>query len=152
MKILIVEDDFDKRQKIKNYIFDSFGKTTVVREKESLRSGLKEVVEGEGYDLLLLDMSMPSFDVGADEPGGGTPESFAGKELMSQMKLRNICIPVVVITQYDTFEEGTVSLEDLSKDFVIEFGDFFLGAVFYSSAIDGWKAELAEYLKHLEEK
>lgn len=152
MKILIVEDDFDKRQKIKNYILDSFGKTTVVHEKESLRSGLKEVVEGKGYDLLLLDMSMPSFDVGVNEPGGGTPESFAGKELMAQMKLRNISLPVVVITQYDTFEEGTVSLEDLSKFFEIEFGEFFLGAVYYSSANDGWKAELSEYLNNLEEK
>ncbi len=152
MKILIVEDDFDKRNKIKDFIFSSIKENIIVEEKESLRSGLQAVVQGQGYDLLLLDMSMPSFDVGSSEPGGGTPESFAGRELMSQMKLRDIKIPVIVITQYDSFEEGTVSLDDLASDFRTEFGDFFLGTVYYNSAVDGWKKELSEFLKILNNK
>ncbi len=149
MKILIVEDDYDKRNKIKKFVFEALNSDVTVVEKESLRSGLQEVVQGDGYDLLLLDMSMPSFDVGSSEPGGGTPESFAGKELMIQMKLREIQIPVIVITQYDSFEEGTVSLEDLTTEFNNEFQEIFLGAVYYNSAVDGWKTELAKYLSNL---
>lgn len=148
MKILIIEDDFDKRNRIKEFIFGLIKDDIVVEERSSLRSGLQEVIQGAGYDLLLLDMSMPSFDIGSSEPGGGTPESFAGKELMIQMKLRSINIPVIVITQYDSFEEGTISLEDLSSSFEDEFADFFLGAVYYNSAVAGWKSELAEYLNN----
>lgn len=149
MKILIVEDDYDKRNKIKNFISTSFQGDVTVIEKESLRSGLQEVIQGDGYDLLLLDMSMPSFDVGSSEPGGGTPESFAGKELMIQMKLREIQIPVIIITQYDSFEEGTISLEELTTDFQIEFEEFFLGSVYYNSAVDGWKTKLSEFLSNI---
>lgn len=63
-------------------------------------------------DLILLDMSMPSFDL-TDQFNSEDPESFAGIEIMSQMKLRDINVPVLVVTQYKSFEKGSVTLEDL---------------------------------------
>jgi len=146
MRILLIEDDSSKRQKIMNHINSFISDDSIVSEKESLRSGLKEILHGEKLDLILLDMSMPSFDIGTDEPGGGTPESFAGEELMAQMKLRSIIIPVIVITQYDSFEEGRVTLNDLSAKFEQEFNEFYLGSVYYNSAVDSWKTELEKYL------
>ena len=150
MKILLVEDDSDKRGKIKEYIFVTVNKDPIIVERESLRSGLKEIIlHGKEYDIVLLDMSMPSFDVGADEPGGGMPESFAGAELMEQMKLRSISIPVIVITQYVSFEGGRITLDELSKKFQSKFEDFYVGSVYYNSAVDGWKKELSTYLSQI---
>ncbi|MGM8062689.1 hypothetical protein [Vogesella indigofera] len=144
MKILIIEDEFDKREKIKGHLVEILGDQLFVVERDSLRSAFKAIVTEPDYDLILLDMSMPSFDVTSDEPAGGPPESFAGREIMAQMKLRGINIPVVVITQYKLFEGGEVSLDELILQFETKFSDFFQGAIYYNSAIEGWKRELKQ--------
>jgi len=146
MRILIIEDDYEKREKIKLFIFEALGYSSSVDERESLRSGLKALLSGDKYDLVLLDMSMPNFDIGPDEPGGGTPESFAGKELMAQMKLRNIVMPVLVITQYSTFDGGSVTLDQLKKEFTDKYKEIFVDIIYYNSAVDCWKKDLETYL------
>lgn len=146
MKILIVEDEFDKREKIKTHIHQILGEMAVIVECESLRSGLSKIVVEGGFDLILLDMSMPNFDISDDATDGGKPESFAGREIMAQMKLRGICTPVIVITQYRSFEKGTVTLDGLLEQFKEKYSDFFMGAIYYNSAIEGWKKELTYYI------
>lgn len=150
MKILIVEDEFDKREKIINFLKADLGKDSVeIIEAESLRSGLRALINNSDIDIVLLDMSMPGYDVTTDEPGGGDPESYAGKELMSQMRLRNIKIPVIVITQYKKFKKENISLEELTQEFEEQFPDFFWGTIHFSSAIEGWKKSLSDHLKKL---
>ncbi|NMM03546.1 response regulator [Paraburkholderia sp. RP-4-7] len=147
MRILIVEDDLDKRKKIVELVESKMADVDEIVERESLRSGLRTIIEDRLFDAILLDMSMPGFDISEDEPSGGAPESFAGEEIMAQMKLRGIKIPVVVITQYKSFEKGTVGLQELVSKFTDEFSDFFRGAIYYNSAIESWKKELVDHLK-----
>lgn len=144
MKILIVEDEFDKREKIKLEVRHILGEGVDILESESLRGGLKAVLTAKSVDLILLDMSMPSFDV-SDDPGGEDPESFAGLELMSQMKLRGISIPVLVVTQYKSFGKGGVTLEELIERMSSEFSGFFKGTIYYSSSLEGWKKQLLDF-------
>lgn len=151
MKILIVEDEFDKREKITSYLNSAFeGSKLCIIESESLRSGLKALIQTPDFDVVLLDMSMPGFDITSDEAGGGEPESYAGKELMSQMRLRNIKTPVIVITQYKKFKKENISLDELTEEFQTQFPDFFIGTIHFSSAIEGWKKNLMEYLKQIQ--
>lgn len=151
MKILVVEDEFDKREKITNFLRTQFETSSLsIIESESLRSGLRALIQTPGVDVVLLDMSMPGFDITSDEAGGGEPESYAGKELMAQMRLRNIKIPVIVITQYKKFKKENISLEELTEEFREQFPDFFVGTIHFSSAIEGWKKNLMEYLKKIE--
>lgn len=149
MKILIVEDEYGKREDIKAHINDVLDHKAIISECESLRSGLKKIVTEGGFDLILLDMSMPNFDIDDGNPSGEQPESFAGREIMAQMKLRNIKSPVVVITQYKSFEKGTVSLDELISQFKEKYHDFFWGAIYYNSAIEGWKRDLTEYINRI---
>ncbi|HDU8580690.1 TPA: hypothetical protein RG685_000001, partial [Morganella morganii] len=118
----------------------------VIEERESLRGGLKAILSLSDLDLILLDMSMPSFDL-TDEFGSEDPESFAGIEIMSQMKLREINVPVLVVTQYKSFEKGSVSLEDLIEKMTSEFKPFFKGTIYYDSLLEGWKKQLSDYLE-----
>lgn len=151
MKVLIVEDEFDKREKITSYLYSVFESSQLeIVESESLRSGLKTLLQLSDIDVVLLDMSMPGFDITSDEPGGGEPESYAGKELMSQMRLRNIKVPVVVITQYKKFKKENISLEELTEEFQTQFPDFFMGTIHFSSAVEGWKKSLLDYLKKVQ--
>jgi len=149
MKILLIEDQQDKRDKISNFIQNEIEGDFQLVDKESLRGGLKEVVTNSEYDLILLDMSMPNFD---PDPGinvDSSPESFAGKELLEQMRLRDIKIPVIVITQFSSFEGGSITLDSLSKEFHSKYNDFYIGSVYFNSATDAWKNSLSNMLRSL---
>ena len=148
MRILLIEDEYDKREKIKSELERIVGDAVDIVERESLRGGLKAILTIEDIDLILLDMSMPSFDV-TDDIGGEHPESFAGFEIMAQMKLRDVNIPVLVVTQYKTFEKGSFSLEELISKMSDEFGSFYRGTIYYNSSLEEWKKQLLEYIKEI---
>ncbi|WP_185734451.1 hypothetical protein [Burkholderia sp. Bp9031] len=76
-------------------------------------------------------------------------EGFAGKELLAQMKLRDISMPVVVITQYKAFAKGTVDLRELTAECAREFPGIFQGAIYYSTSVESWKRELFEIINRI---
>jgi len=149
MRILIVEDQQEKSDDIVSFLNDNKPQDLEVSIQQSLRSGLLDLVKNQDYDLIILDMSMPNFDPSSNDPIGGTPESFAGKEFLSQMELREISTPVVVVTQYATFAKGQIALEELDALFKFSYPKFYLGAVYYSSAEDSWKEALKKIIKDL---
>ncbi|MEO8467739.1 MAG: hypothetical protein ABI640_20635 [Gammaproteobacteria bacterium] len=146
MKVLLIDDDPDKRDRIAALVREVTGMGTVIDPAESLRSGLRKLLSPDKFDLVLLDMSMPSFDIGSHEPEGGSPESFAGRDLLEQMRLRGISTPTVVVTQYRMFDRGSVTLENLDAEFSAKFSEFYRGAVYYNSATEGWRKQLTTYL------
>jgi CheY-like chemotaxis protein len=152
MRILLVEDQLDKREKIKEFLNSNAPNSNVITDKESLRGALKELISNQSFDLILLDMSMPNFDPSINSPKDSSPESFAGKELIEQLKLRNITIPVIVITQYSSFEGGTVTLEILSNEISNTYGEHYYGLVYFNSATDTWKSQLKQMLEVINAK
>lgn len=142
MKVLIIEDQIEKSEAIKSFLTSIYQNSIDISVRQSLRSGLKETIHSAKYDLVILDMSMPNFDPSETDPIGGSPESFAGREFISQMHLRNIKTPVVVVTQYSTFEKGQTSLEDLHHLLASTYPEIYIGSVYYSSASDDWKNDL----------
>jgi len=146
MKILIIEDQKEKALDIERSIKDMITLTHPVEKKTSLKSGLRELVLGGEYDLLLLDMSMPRFDFDTEELDAPIPESFAGSQIMSEMQLRDINVPVIVVTQYSVFGENRTELKVLDERFRSKFPDFYLGSVYYSSGNNTWKLELEKLI------
>lgn len=148
IKILLIEDEKDKRDAIAKQVRQCVDDELMLRECESLRGGLKAIVGGERYDLILLDMSMPGFDpLDGEGSSNEEPESFAGREILAQMKLRNIFMPVVVVTQYKAFAKGTIGLEELIEQCAVEFKGIFIGAIYYSTAVESWKRELSDVIE-----
>ncbi|HDS6456025.1 TPA: hypothetical protein QH156_000996 [Morganella morganii subsp. morganii] len=148
MRIIIIEDEHDKRKNIKTEVVRIVGDSADILEEESLRGGLKTILTTIKIDLILLDMSMPSFDI-TNETSSEDPESFAGYEIMAQMKLRNINIPVLIITQYKSFEKGSVSVEELIEKMKFNYNDFFKGTIYYNSSLEEWKKQLFDHMKSL---
>jgi CheY-like chemotaxis protein len=121
-----------------------------VDEARSFNSALKALCDRTvKYDVVLLDMSMPNFDVSETEPSGGAQENFAGRDLLTQMKMRQRKVPTIVVTMFDGFGEGAgrVSIENLHAEMVASFPDFYVGHVYYSQAEDAWKTGLEKLLK-----
>lgn len=151
MKILLVEDDEDKARKLLEFLQLEDAAANVIGAR-SLNSGLRAIIQNASdLDVLLLDMSMPNFDVGADEPTGGSPENYAGTEILAQMKLRGISIPTIVVSMFDSFGEqkNKISLENLDKRLMLEYKEFYLGHVYYSASQEGWQRSLSNLLGQL---
>ena len=151
-QILIIEDDADKSKKIQLFLKDNY--TCNITERKSYKSGLKELIKnGEDYDFILMDMSMPNFDISEEEPDGGSHESFAGRDLLDQMKLRGIESNVFIITQLDTFGESfnKLSLEELKNQMKEEFCPIYRDTIYYNTAQENWKTELKEKIGKLDD-
>ena len=144
MKMLIIEDDEDKLKTLAEFVGAEFP-CYIIETAKSYNSGLRAIIKGSKiYDFILLDMSMPNYDVSPSEPSGGNPESFAGSELLAQMKLRGIRIPTVVVTMFDAFGDNSskVSLEQLVEKLAEQFNPIFRGSVYYNPAENGWRSSL----------
>lgn len=145
MKVLIVEDDNNKISQLMQLLRDVLP-SVQPRVARSLQSGLRDVRENE-FDLVLLDMTLPTYDIGPDEPGGST-HPFGGREFLRQLKRFKISIPVIVITQFETFGSGpdTTTLKELDEELRRDHASVYRGSVYYHAAIQSWKDQLKALL------
>lgn len=141
MECLLIEDDKYKSLEIEKTLKDVYPSLQIT-VKDSYSSGVKESLLSK-YDFILLDMSMPTFDISVKEKGG-RPRNFAGKEIMIQMHRRRISTPVIVITQFENFGEGVerTTLRHLEEQLNALNPDIFKGIVFYSIIEKNWQIEL----------
>jgi CheY-like chemotaxis protein len=146
VRILIVEDDLNKRQQLVDFLKSS-GTDNELTERSSYQSGLKAALSGR-FDVILLDMTMPTFDRSENEPSGKV-RHFAGRDFLEQMKLRGLAMPVIVFTGFETFgEEGErMSIEALRSQLSLNFGEVYVAMVYYHPGITTWKAALTAALK-----
>lgn len=151
MKVLIIEDDKNKINQVTLTLKDRFP-TFLIEQKFSFQSGLKAVLLKE-HDLILLDMSMPNFDI-TQTDDGGRPKAFAGKEILRQMKRRSIKIPVIVITQFEKFGEisNRTSVEELTEQLSTNYSINFKGIVYYNPAEKKWADDLIKLVDKVRRK
>lgn len=143
-KILIVEDDQYKLQKLEAFLNDQYPNIHY-EIRTSFHSGFEEIVENfKHYDLLLLDMSMQTYDI-SNEESGGDPAPLAGKSILTQMYYREIPTAVVVVTMYEHFGDGT-KIRDLHSTLQEEFPENYKGYVFFSHLDNKWMLDLKKYL------
>ncbi|WP_459477360.1 response regulator [Clostridium saccharoperbutylacetonicum] len=138
MKILIIEDDDNKSEQISQYINNRNDCELVI--KKSYLSGIKEIFNGN-HDLILLDMSMPTYDITPTEPGGRF-RLFGGEDILREMKRKKIDGKAIVITQYDSFGDGEITLEELDERLYKQFPLIYLGLVYYNASISNWSDNL----------
>ncbi len=141
MKILIVEDDENKGGQVEKFVRGTFPQFEVELER-SFQSGLRSV-RRERPSLILLDMTLPTYDVGPEEQGG-QPQILGGREFLLQMDRFDIEVPVIVVTQFEIFGKPpqAMHLSDLDQLLRTEHPKIYRGAVYYHAAIDGWKGQL----------
>jgi len=147
MKILLIEDDENKRSALEAFIALESPRAEV-DEAKSLQAGVR-CARTSSYDLVVLDMTLPNYDPSPDEPGGGTIHSFGGREFLKQMDRFRITTPVIVVTQFEKFGKApaTTNLEELDRSLRADFSATYRGAVYYHAAIVGWQQELALLIK-----
>lgn len=148
--ILVVEDEAPKRERLLEFLTAQW-KDADVRTARSVRSAIDEIRRSPPH-LLLLDMSLPTFDIGPNEPGG-RPQGFGGIEVMRYVDLFEIKIPILVVTAYEAFSrDGGVAVnhDDLDQELGSEHPENYRGLVYYNSLFSDWKLQLSDLIaKHL---
>ncbi|WP_342750943.1 response regulator [Termitidicoccus mucosus] len=143
MKVLIVEDDRNKLANISGFLRQNIPEL-ILSESYSYQSGLKNIRK-EQFDFLILDMSLPNYDINAEESGFKF-RHFAGSELLDEMNRYGYIVPTFIVTQFDTFGEGTSqkTLAEIDNELIIKFPNQYFGIIFYSASEEAWKAKLLD--------
>ncbi|WP_185907850.1 response regulator [Psychrobacillus soli] len=142
MNVLIIEDDPNKAKQL-NEFFSNIKDVKLITSKKSYKTGLKEIFRSK-YHFLVLDMSMPTFDI-STEAGGGKVMHFGGKEILRQLRRKKVSIPTVVVTQFESFgEEKKMTLDKLKEELQLEFSDNYIKTIYYNPAGIEWKHELQD--------
>lgn len=143
MKILIVENDPNKSGQIELFLSEELGiPKENIEVKKSYQSGL-ETILSNNYDLLILDMSLPTFDITKEDDGGETLDR-GGEVILQEMEREGIKIKAVIVTQYEEFDD--VSLEEIDNSLKNEFSDFYLGCIYYNTIQMNWQNELKKII------
>ena len=143
-KVLIVDDDNYKTEKIKELISNVNNEIKISTEK-AINHGLRKI-RSEQYDIVILDMSLPQFDT--LESSNFNP--FGGISFLREMKRRKVTTPVIIVTQYELFGEGNSqkTSEDLNI-FCHQNFENYLGIIIYSSSKNEWRGMLVKMLGEL---
>ncbi len=149
MNILIIEDDRIKGDRVRAHVESvcgSLGTPYVIELQRSYNSGLRACLSNSP-ELVLMDMTLPTFDVSPCETGG-RPRHFAGKDILWELARRDVFIPTIVVTGFDVIGEGPEqqTREELSEDLRESFPRNFVATVFYTPSDLSWKSQLTELI------
>ena len=145
-KILIVEDLPEKADEIKKTVLANI-ESIELEIKTSYHSAIEEIYRFYSeYFLILLDISMSTFDVDVEE-NGGLPEALAGKRILEGMYLRDIPTKVKVVTMYENIDG--IRIQELDKELREDNPDSYDGYIFFSFNKSEWKKQLIDYIKTL---
>lgn len=145
MHVLVIEDDEFKARRISLVVRD-IAKDCILQVEKSVNAGLSALMT-KRPDLLLLDMSLTTFNVGPQE-SGGRPQNFGGIEVLEQMERLDVQVPVIIITQFESFRRGDreIGLADLRVELNERYAGFFKGLIFYNSAEGRWERDLSRIM------
>ncbi|MEN6622826.1 MAG: hypothetical protein ABFD50_14905, partial [Smithella sp.] len=141
----------NKSKQLEAFVHEKVPDAFIVVAK-SYNSGLREVLVSH-HDIVLLDMTLPNYDIGINEEGG-RPQQYGGRLILQQMQRRSITTPVIIVTQFDVFgtEPDRLTLDELDKQLRTDHPSIYLGAVYYNAAVEGWKNQLNIYMERYQAK
>lgn len=146
MRILLVEDIQEKAKAVMKFLSKEFPDIEVIR-KESYNSSLREIIQNnKKYNLVLLDMTMTTFDVSVEEDGG-EPEPIAGCNIIDSMYLRNIKTKVVVVSMYESFDG--IRMTELDDELRTLYPNLYMGNVHFAFSKTDWQLELKHFISKI---
>jgi CheY-like chemotaxis protein len=147
--ILLVEDNAHKRDRTHAFLTETFP-NAVIEVASSYTSACRYVAQ-QVFDVIVMDMSLPTFDKSASESGGRF-RTFGGREVARKVVRRSAGSKIVFLTQYPTFRDDvrSVTLSALGDELAEECGNQYVGIVHYDSSKSQWKDDLAKLISGIE--
>ena len=145
MNVLLVEDDEHKMNDIIAYL-ESLRKKIQTTQARSVESGVQAAVDSP-FDLILLDMTIPNFDITENSDGGKSYKN-GGEIVVKELLDEAICFRCAIITQYETFNNET--FDQISQRIHQLCQDSYFGYVKYSTSNESWKSDLKKLIENVE--
>ncbi len=138
MKILVVEDSEYKRRRLVEFLNNAYGVSDI--HVETSYVGAARTIAAKTFDLALLDMTIPTYDLGPQNSGGRL-RTYGGRELARKLLRKNGSCKIIVVTQYEAFsdESQSLSLVELDHAMSAELGRHYLGIVLFDAAQTNWE-------------
>lgn len=145
--ILIIEDSDAKLASIVAALHSC--SITNIASAKSVKSALTKLRDSR-FDLIIADMSLPTYDVRSRERGG-TARPFGGIEVFDFLQNRGQSTPVVVVSSYPAIVDGntSVTLPALAEKLKADYPEIFAGYVFFDSAYLTWELEMQNLIKEV---
>lgn len=131
-KILLIEDEPHKREELLSYLSDLDLLEFDIQVCGSVRDAVLKVIESQ-YDLIILDMALPTFSSDGSGQDGGLDQALGGVEILRALQSQNKKSDVLIVTQHpDIMVSGKkVKLKTASKVLSKQYGQNVVGAVLY---------------------
>lgn len=148
MNVLVVEDDEFKVADLLRLLQEMFPEATVTRAA-SVTSALRAISFGE-FDLIVLDMSLPTFDL-SGPGGGGSPQGQGGVELLRLARRLKTRGHYIIVTQYPDIEiDGSdVRLPQAARRLSSHLGLNVRACLLYEFDRDDWQLAFKDALREL---
>lgn len=141
MKILLIEDDQEKARAIRSFLNELYSNKLEFTLAASYQKGVDEAINGD-YDIILLDMTLPTFD--GDAKNAGASLKNGGELIIRELYDEGFNVRYIIITQYETFNNET--LETICRRLELLSGIYYCGCVKYNTYSDDWKLNLKSLL------
>lgn len=145
MDVLLVEDDEFKAADITRVVAERLP-TAVLTRAASVTSALRKLTADQ-FNLVILDMSLPTFDL-SGPGGGGSPQGQGGVEVLRLAGRMRHSAEYIILTQYPDIElDGSemplhLAAPKLSERFSITVRR----CIAYEFDSDEWRTE---FMRHL---
>ncbi len=151
MEILYVEDEQNKARQVIQVIKENIPSVNILL-RNSYNAALMEIGR-ENLDLILLDMSLPLYDVSEamEYEEDNDFETFAGIDLLEELVRIDSKKKVIIITAFDVLgeDDNRINLMQLDEKMKKEYCDNYRGIIYYSSSSLEWCHKLVELIKIL---
>lgn len=147
-KVLLVEDEPHKREELTACLEEFYDGDVELRHVDSVHAAFWDVSAFE-FDLIVLDMALPTFTAEGDATDRGFDQAQGGVEVLRALKARGLSARIIVITQYPdiTFGGRRVKLADAPKVLSQRYDQDVIGSVLYKYKSPLNKAKITSILK-----
>src|SRR5665213_1115550 len=124
MRILIVEDDKTKATCLQVFLKGKYP-DVIPQLERSYQAGLGRV-EAEPFELILMDMSLPTYNA-RPSTRLGRPRAFGGYDIMRKMHKKGLSARVVIVSALERFGEGDarMTFEEITTKCKDEFPELY---------------------------
>ncbi|WP_175216531.1 response regulator [Achromobacter deleyi] len=130
MKILLVEDEIHKRDELMQCVQEVFGVCPEI--VDSVRNSVL-TVRTNIYDLIILDMALPTFTAEERNETKGHDQAQGGVEILRALKSAGRTTNIIIVTQYPDFVIAgvKVKLKECARPILEKYGQKVLASILY---------------------
>lgn len=148
MNALLIEDDEFKAADIAK-VLSEHSPPLVVQRAMSVSAALKAITS-ESFGLIVLDMSLPTFEL-SGPGGGGSPQSQGGLEVLRLATRLENQSSFIIVTQYPDIEINgrEIPLTSAPRMLRSRFGLKIKTCILYEFDRDAWRSPFRESLSEV---